>query len=207
MASIYEVAMAAQAGVHMVGLVGPMPTGPGTLSLEVAADLAESAPATVTTVFLSASPDAEGLSQDLYAVRPHVVQIVRHVAPSVHRDLAETWPAVQRLQVIHVEGPEAVDLIKDYGDGPDAFLLDSGRLAADELGGTGRVHDWSISRACVEATTKPVFLAGGLTPENVGAAIAAVRPAGIDVCSGVRSDGKLDAGKLLAFIAAITEAS
>ena len=87
----------------------------------------------------------------------------------------------------------------------DALLLDSGnqKLAVKELGGTGRVHDWRISRRIRDAVDVPLFLAGGLNAGNVAAAVAAVQPHGVDVCRGVRTDGKLDPAKLRAFVAAM----
>jgi phosphoribosylanthranilate isomerase len=66
-----------------------------------------------------------------------------------------------------------------------------------------RVHDWPTSAAIVRASPVPVFLAGGLTAANVGAAIARVRPFAVDVCSGGRTDGRLDPAKLRAFVAAV----
>ncbi len=200
MLSSRDIVRAVAAGADLVGLVGPMPSGPGTLSLEEAAQLARSVPDGVQAVFLSSSTSKQNLARDLHFVRPHTIQIVRHVSRDVHAFLASAFPGVRRLQVVHVEGPEAVNLIKEYGDTPDGFLLDSGRPAAAELGGTGRVHDWAVSRACVEAAVRPVFLAGGLTSSNVADAIQKVRPQGIDVCSGVRTDNKLDPKKLSAFI-------
>jgi phosphoribosylanthranilate isomerase len=112
------------------------------------------------------------------------------------------------LQVAHVEDASALAFARAAARTADALLLDSGRPAAavPELGGTGRAHDWKISREIVAATSKPVFLAGGLTPENVAEAIRAVRPHGVDICSGVRTDGALDAAKLSAFMAAVASA-
>lgn len=90
-------------------------------------------------------------------------------------------------------------------DRVDALLLDSGnqKLAVKELGGTGRTHDWRISRQIVETVPVPVFLAGGLTPENVSTAIQEVRPFGLDVCSGLRTNGKLDGEKVKRFFASV----
>ena len=83
----------------------------------------------------------------------------------------------------------------------DALLLDSGnpKLAIKELGGTGRVHNWKLSRSIVEQSPVPVFLAGGLNPSNVKQAIDEVQPYGLDLCSGVRTNGRLDPAKLEAF--------
>ena len=99
----------------------------------------------------------------------------------------------------------AIELVHRYAPVVHAFLLDSGRpqAAVPELGGTGRVHDWGVSAAIVEATARPVFLAGGLSPDNVADAIRQVRPFGVDICSGVRTDGALDAEKLTAFVASV----
>ncbi|MEM8790422.1 MAG: phosphoribosylanthranilate isomerase [Pseudomonadota bacterium] len=198
-----ELAIAARLGANLIGLVGPMPSGPGTITLAAAARVARTCPQQVTSVLLSAAHSAEDLIAEIRLVQPGAIQIVRQLAPEVHDLLATEVPTIQRIQVIHVDGTRAVEQISTYGDKPDAFLLDSGRPKDDELGGTGRVHDWAISRACVEAAARPVFLAGGLHSENVGDAIRQVRPHGIDVCSGVRTNGNLDDAKLSTFMAAI----
>ena len=112
------------------------------------------------------------------------------------------------MQVVHVEGPDAIEAATTAAEHVDAVLLDSGCPSAEvkELGGTGRAHDWETSRAIVEACPCPVFLAGGLTPQNIGDAIRQVRPFGVDLCSGIRVDGKLDASKLGVFFQAVGEA-
>jgi phosphoribosylanthranilate isomerase len=93
------------------------------------------------------------------------------------------------------------------GDGfaRDSLLLDSGRPQAPitELGGTGRVHDWSLSRKIVAEASRPVFLAGGIRPENAAEAYRQVRPFGIDLCTGVRRGGRLDAERLSGLFAAL----
>ncbi len=130
------------------------------------------------------------------------VQIVRHVGPELHAELGRRSPGLRRIQAIHVEGPEALELIGRYAGLVDAFLLDSGRPGAQELGGTGRVHDWQVSAEFVRRAPVPVFLAGGLRPENIAEAVATVRPFGVDLCSGVRTENRLDPAKLAAFMAA-----
>ena len=109
------------------------------------------------------------------------------------------------MQVIHVTGAESVDEAVAVAPAIDAILLDSGNqaLAIKELGGTGRTHDWSFSRQIREKVSAPVFLAGGLRDTNVADAIRAVEPFGVDVCSGVRTNGALDESKLRAFFAAV----
>ena len=122
--------------------------------------------------------------------------------------MAELEPTVRRVQVIHVEGQEALRLMPRYAPYTHAFLLDSGHpnAAVPVLGGTGQTHDWNISAAFVQQSPRPVFLAGGLTAENVASALKTVRPFGLDLCSGIRTAGKLDQGKLMQFIAAVRAA-
>ena len=113
------------------------------------------------------------------------------------------------VQVIHVIGKESIEQALQVQDHVDAILLDSGnpKLAIKTLGGTGNTHDWQISRELVASVKVPVFLAGGLNAENVAEAINTVRPFGVDVCSGVRSNGKLDKQKLHAFMNAVKKLS
>ncbi|MEM0923705.1 MAG: phosphoribosylanthranilate isomerase, partial [Pseudomonadota bacterium] len=206
MADPGEAAMAAAAGAEYIGLVGPMPSGPGTLTLEDAAEIARSAPPSATPVLLSSATTALDLVREAEAAGAGVIQIVQHVSPGIHAELVAQAPGLECWQVIHVEDRTAVDLIRSFDEQPDAFLLDSGRPARGELGGTGRVHDWAISRDCVAATARPVFLAGGLTPENVGEAIRQVRPQGVDLCTGVRLDGRLNAVRLATFMQIVSDA-
>jgi len=195
--------MAAAAGADLIGLVGPMPSGAGVITPDRCREIADAAPAWVSPVLLTSAETADGIARDVTAAGVRAVQIVRHVEPEVHDALADRLPTVRRIQVVHVEDGGALDLIESYAGRADAFLLDSGRPGRAELGGTGRTHDWEISAAFVANSPLPVFLAGGLTPANVGAAIARVRPFGVDICSGVRSGGRLDAGKLAAFMVAV----
>jgi phosphoribosylanthranilate isomerase len=202
MASVGEAAMAAAAGADLVGMVGPMPSGAGVIDLATAREIAEGAPAWVTPVLLSSGATAEAILADLDACPVRWVQVVRHVAPGVHHELARARPGLRRIQAVHVEGPEALELIGRYAGLVDAFLLDSGRPGAQELGGTGRVHDWRVSAEFVRRAPVPVFLAGGLCPENAAEAVRTVRPFGLDLCSGVRTENRLDGAKLAAFMAA-----
>ncbi|MEM9063413.1 MAG: phosphoribosylanthranilate isomerase [Pseudomonadota bacterium] len=204
MASPEEAEMAAKAGADLVGLVGPMPSGAGIVTPDMCRRISDATPAWTTPVLLTSSETSEAIVHDVTAANVRAVQIVRHVDASVHADLARELPHVRRFQVIHVEDGSALDLIGTYGGVADAFLLDSGRPSAAELGGTGRVHDWQISAEFVRRSPLPVFLAGGLKPENVAEAIGTVRPFGLDICSGVRTpDDRLDPDSLRAFMDAV----
>ena len=119
--------------------------------------------------------------------------------------LRDALPGIALVQVIHVTGNEAQEQARSVAPYVNAILLDSGNpnLPIKELGGTGRVHDWSISRMIRDQVSVPVFLAGGLRPENVADAIRSVNPFAVDVCSGVRTNGVLDEEKLSRFFTAI----
>ncbi len=132
------------------------------------------------------------------------IQLVDELSPGSHEELREALPGIRIVQVIHVIDEDSVEEATSVAPQVDALLLDSGnpKLAVKELGGTGRTHDWALSRKIRDAVPIPVFLAGGLTASNVRAAIEEVSPFGVDVCSGVRTDGKLDETKTEGFIRA-----
>ena len=207
-ASLEEARIAMAAGADALGLVARMPSGPGSIADEAIAAIAAAVPPPVATFLLTAETSAAAIAAHVRATQPSAVQIVSHIDPAEAAALAAREPQVRRVQVIHVEGPEALAMIPLYAPHVHAFLLDSGRPNAPvaELGGTGRAHDWAISAAFVRASERPVFLAGGLTPDNVGEAIRRVRPFGLDLCSGLRRDGRLDAAKVAAFMAAVRRA-
>ena len=207
-ASIAEAALAVQHGADAVGLVGAMPSGPGPIDDASIAAIVPTVPPPVASVLLTSECDAHAIAAYVARTRPAVVQVVRHIDPAEAAVLAVLLPLTRRIQVIHVDGAAVLDLIPAYSPHVDAFLLDSGQpgAATPTFGGTGEVHDWAVSAAFVAASRRPVFLAGGLNAANVGKAILQVRPFGVDVCSGVRTDGLLDPGKLAAFVAAVSTA-
>ncbi|MEZ5865690.1 MAG: phosphoribosylanthranilate isomerase [Geminicoccaceae bacterium] len=207
-ASREEAAMAMALGADLLGLVGPMPSGPGVIDLDTARAIAESTPPGVAAVLLTSATDTERLLEEARRVRPAVLQIVDAVPPASYARLRAALPGMRLMQVLHVRGEATLAEARAVAPLVDALLLDSGRPDAPvkELGGTGRTHDWRISRAIVEAVDRPVFLAGGLEAGNVARAVATVRPFGVDLCSGVRRDGRLDKSLLGRFMAAIQAA-
>ena len=208
-ASLEEARMAIRAGASALGLVSEMPSGPGVIPEDRIAEIAAAAPPGVATFLLTCRSDADGIAAQRRRTGVGVVQLCDEPAPGVRAELRRLAPGVKLVQVIHVQGPESVAAARAAAAEVDALLLDSGRpdLPIKELGGTGRVHDWETSRAIREAVDVPVFLAGGLGPENVARAIAAVRPYGVDLCSGIRVDGRLDEGRLSAFMRAVASAA
>jgi phosphoribosylanthranilate isomerase len=198
-----EARMAADAGADLLGLVGPMPTGPGVVTIPEARAIADAAPPWAEPVLLTAADTPAAILADAEAGGVRTVQLVRHIAPEVHDALAGTAPWLRRIQVVHVEDREALGTAARYDGRADALLLDSGRPSVDELGGTGRAHDWAVSAEIVRRSGAPVFLAGGLSPQNVARALREVRPFGLDLCSGLRPVGRLDPGLLRAFMAEV----
>ena len=189
-----EARAAIDAGADALGLVGDMPAGPGVIDDGLARELAELVPPALTAVLLTSRTRGAEIADHVEYCGVGAVQIVQHIDPAEYLPIRERPPHIRRIQVIHVEGREALDLIDIYAPHVHAFLLDSGRpmAATPELGGTGRAHDWSISGEFVARSPRPVFLAGGLGPDNVREAIGMVRPYGVDLCSGVRTDGALE---------------
>ncbi|MCW5941701.1 MAG: phosphoribosylanthranilate isomerase [Fimbriimonadaceae bacterium] len=203
-----EMAAAVGRGAHAVGLVSAMPSGPGVISDDAAARLARACAPGVATFLLTSRVEASAIVAQQTLIRATALQLVDAVGFDVLRELRERLPYTKLVQVLHVADERTVEGARSVAPLVDAILLDSGNpfLAVKELGGTGRTHDWEVSRAVVDAVPVPVFLAGGLTPENVAEAIRRVRPFGVDVCGGVRTDGRLDAAKLARFAAAVSRA-
>lgn len=197
--------LALSMGAHALGLVSAMPSGPGPIEDAVIADIAAAVPPPVATFLLTCRQDAESIIGQHALCRTTTLQLVDYVPQGELMKLRQRLPGIRLVQVIHVGGEESIEEARALEPLVDALLLDSGnqKLAVKELGGTGRVHDWRISRRIVESVRVPVFLAGGLNAGNVAEAIDQVRPHGVDICSGVRTNGRLDAGKLAAFMGAI----
>jgi phosphoribosylanthranilate isomerase len=192
-------------GASALGLVSQMPSGPGVIPDETIARIAAAVPPPVATFLLTCRQDAASIVEQQRRLRTSTVQLCDRPERGACSALREALPGVRIVQVVHVTGPGSVDEAVAAAADADAILLDSGRpdAAVKELGGTGRRHDWGLSRRIREAVDVPVFLAGGITPENAAEAVEAVGPFALDVCTGVRTDGALDEGKLHRLFAAI----
>jgi phosphoribosylanthranilate isomerase len=209
-ASVEEARLAVSAGARALGLVSSMPSGPGvideTLIQEIAACVRQESPG-IDTFLLTSRTRAEAIAEQHARLRTTTLQLVDHVPHEELQRLRQLCPDARLVQVIHVQGEASVQEAEAAAPWVDALLLDSGNpsLAVKELGGTGRTHDWATSRRIRDALhPRPVFLAGGLHANNVRQALSTVQPYGLDLCSKVRTDGRLDATKLHAFMAAVT---
>lgn len=199
MQSEAEIDMAAAAGAFAVGIVGPMPNGAGFVDDATAARLArygvDRHGARLWVTLLTKRTRALEIADHVAEIGANAVQIVDRPEDGAYRILRDRFPALKILQVVHVEDARAIDEAVSAASHVDAILLDSGRpsAATPTFGGTGDRHDWSISRRIVKSVAKPVFLAGGLNPQNAAEAIAAVSPFGLDICSGLRDRSRGDA--------------
>lgn len=200
-----EARLAMAHGASALGLVSAMPSGPGVIDEALIAAIAAQVPPPIATFLLTARQDAASILAQHALCRTSTIQLVDQVPEAELRLLRAALPGVRLVQVIHVADEASVTEAQAVALLVDALLLDSGnqKLAVKELGGTGRTHDWRLSRRIRTLVACPVYLAGGLNAANVGAAIEAVQPYGLDVCSGVRTEGRLDPLKLQAFFAAI----
>ena len=205
-----EARLALSLGASALGLVSQMPSGPGVVPDAVIAGVARALRGEAARSFLlTARTTAEAIAEQHVAAGTTTLQLVDHVPPAELQHLRRLCPGVELVQVIHVRGDASVAEALAVTPLVDAVLLDSGNplLAVKELGGTGRTHDWATSRRIRDAVHPlPVWLAGGLRAHNVAQAIAQVQPFGLDLCTGVRKEGRLDAALLADFMAAVRDA-
>jgi len=203
--SIEEAKLALRYGADAIGLVGRMPSGPGVIDDQLIKDIAASVPAETDTFLLTSETTAAAVIAHHQRANTKTIQLVDCLPRSEIRQIRKALPHLKLVQVVHVLGEESVYEAITIANEVDALLLDSGNpnLEVKMLGGTGYTHNWLISKRIVQAVDIPVYLAGGLHSGNVREAIYIVRPYGIDVCSGLRTNGQLDEKKLAAFFKAI----
>jgi phosphoribosylanthranilate isomerase len=206
-ASVEEARVAVGLGASALGLVSAMPSGPGVVDEEAITRIAATVPPGVATFLLTSATSVETIVAQHRRCRTTTVQVVDRLTDGRLSDLKAALPGVGVVQVVHVVDGGAVAEAVAAATEADAILVDSGRPDApvQELGGTGRAHDWRVSaRICQAIAPVPLYLAGGLRAGNVVDAIQTVGPFGVDVCSGVRSEGRLDAGLLGDFVRAMS---
>lgn len=208
-ASEQEARLAVRSGAAAIGLVSRMPSGPGPIPETRIREIARTVPPDVATFLLTCETTADPIIAQQRFCGTNTIQLVDDVEPAVHQQLRDELPGIKLVQVVHVQGDESVRRAVAVAPFVDAILLDSGnpRLPTKILGGTGRPHDWTVSRRIRDSVNVPIFLAGGLNPDNVHSAIQQVSPFGVDVCSGLRIDGKLDEARLTAFMRAVNDSA
>lgn len=203
--SLAEAQLAIRMGATAIGLVGAMPSGPGVISDALIAEIAAQTPPTIQSFLLTSETDSEAIIRHHQRTHTTTIQMVDRLQKGTYAELKAALPEVQLVQVIHVLDEQSLVQARAIAPQVDALLLDSGNpnLKVKTLGGTGKTHNWQISKAIVQAVDCPVYLAGGLAAHNVAAAIASVNPTGVDLCTGVRTRGRLDEQKLATFFQAL----
>lgn len=200
-----EAQLAIRYGASALGLVSEMPSGPGVITEELIAEIADTIPPAVSSFLLTSKQSPEAVIEQQRRCHTSTLQIVDSFPIEGYMKIRRALPGIAIIQVIHVIGEESLREAIEIAPHVHGILLDSGNplLAVKELGGTGRIHNWEISRAIREAIPVPLFLAGGLNDTNVAEAVRIVRPFGVDLCSGVRTNSRLDEAKLARFVQAV----
>jgi phosphoribosylanthranilate isomerase len=203
--SLEEARLAVRYGASALGLVGKMPSGPGVIEDSLIKRIADHIPPAVASFLLTSEVRAESILEHHYLTHTNTLQLVDYLDVETYEQLHRELPWIKLVQVIHVIDEEDITRAKQVEPFVDGLLLDSGNpnLKVKVLGGTGNIHNWTISRKIRDEVNIPVFLAGGLHAGNVRDAIETVEPYGLDLCSGVRTNGKLDEEKLDAFFSAV----
>jgi phosphoribosylanthranilate isomerase len=203
--SVEEANLAIQYGASAIGLVARMPSGPGVIEDELIHKIAKNIKSSTDTFLLTSETKAESIIEHYKRTNTTTIQIVDALSDRQYQTIREELPNVKLVQVIHVIDNNSIKEAVEISEYVDAILLDSGNpnLLIKELGGTGRTHNWDLSKKIRETISIPVFLAGGINKDNVKQAIEHVQPYGVDLCSSVRTNGQLDERKLEAFFAAI----
>ena len=203
--SLDEAFLAINLGAHVLGLVGKMPSGPGIISDDLIAEIAAAIPKPIESFLLTSETEVEAIIKQHAKVNTTAIQIVDKLTKGTHKELKAALPHIKIVQVLHILNQNSVDKARAISGQVDALLLDSGNpnLEIKELGGTGRIHNWELSKSIVEQVKIPVFLAGGINASNALKAIKHVKPYGLDLCSSVRTNGLLDVDKLAAFFSVI----
>jgi phosphoribosylanthranilate isomerase len=188
-------------GASALGLVSAMPSGPGPIEEELIREIAGHIPPGISSFLLTSKQDAGDIIEQQRRCQVNTIQICDRLERGSYEEMRRGMPGIALVQVIHVRGEESLEEALSVAPHVNALLLDSGNqsLAVKELGGTGRTHDWAISRRIRDEVSVPVYLAGGLHAGNVREAVKAVGPFGLDLCSGVRTRGRLDESKLSSF--------
>src|SRR5438046_8704056 len=168
-ATVDEARLAIESGASAIGLVSEMPSGPGPISEDLIATIAATIPPAIGSFLLTCKQDVPEIIHQQKRLGVNTIQICDRLEQGAHRELRAALPGISLVQVIHVTGAESIKEAVRVAPHVDGILLDSGNqsLPVKELGGTGRIHDRNLSRQIRESLAVPVFLAGGLTSDNV----------------------------------------
>jgi len=196
--SIEEAKLAIVHGAAAIGLVGRMPSGPGIITDELINSIAKTVIPPIDSFLLTSETTAEAIIEHHNKVNTTTIQMVDALSGREYHKIREAIPHVKLVQVIHVLDEKADQEDIEIAEWVDAILIESGNpnLSTKVLGGTGKTHNWDLSKKIRENISIPTYLAGGINKDNIRMAIDHVQPYGIDLCSSVRTNGQLDERKL-----------
>lgn len=195
-----EAQIAYKYGASSIGLVSKMPSGPGIISDSLINKIVNSSPAGLKTTLLTCYTSPNKIINQHKKAKTNNIQLVKKIDIDNYGIIKKALPYTKLIQVIHITDKDIIKNAIKISKQVDYLLLDTGSfINKEELGGTGKVHDWNISKIIRNSVKIPVILAGGLNHRNVNKAIEKIMPFGVDVCSGVRTNDKLDLFKLKEF--------
>ena len=195
--------IAAELGADAIGLlVGQRHNSPDFISAAVAREISRTLPPSVEAVLVTQITEVDEIERLLRQSGITAVQLHSEITADSVANLRTRFPDLKVFKSVHVISAESVRYPEGFSKVVDGFVLDTINVATDQVGGTGNIHDWSISQKIVERFPDiPIILAGGLNSKNVRSAIESVHPFGVDVNSGTKgSDGFKDARKMREFI-------
>ncbi len=200
--NINEANGAIEAGANTIGMLTGVPEYvEDKISPETAKKIVVSLPRGIRTVMVTHLLEVSKIVEIAEYTGISALQIHNDLSTEGMKSLREYVPNLELIKTIHVLDESAIEDAKVYESFSDIILLDT--KAGERIGGTGKTHDWNISKRIVEEVGIPVILAGGLNPRNINEAISKVKPAGIDANSGLENkDGSKDFDKIRIFAAA-----
>ena len=203
-----EAAALARLGVDHIGVLVGDGAFPRELPITQTKAIFAAVPAGHKRVALSLSADLEQVARVVKETNPDIVQVqaeIEDFSVAMTRALKMRFPQIPIMRAVPVIDETSIEIAAAYRGVADFLLLDTYDTGTRQFGALGRTHDWNLSRRIVDEVGIPVILAGGLSPENVAAAIDAVRPAGVD--SKTRTDQPDGSGKDLEKVAAFVAAA
>ena len=205
--TIYDAKMAAEYGSDYFGVVVEVDFSPRSLTIEDSKPLFDKPP--IDAVALVFNMEAERLQHLIQTLCPFAVQFLHLEKVSLIKELKVQYPKLQLWQSIHLpEAGKDVDFdafkesVQQYVDaGIDLLIFDTVAVmkGVTKFGGTGLISDWDVVKELMDQieTSVPVWLAGGIDPDNVRKSIQTVQPKGVDICSGVEAKpGEKDPNKV-----------
>ncbi|MBE9125213.1 MULTISPECIES: phosphoribosylanthranilate isomerase [unclassified Coleofasciculus] len=202
--SVEEAKQSIRYGASALGLVSEMSNGSSLVSEGLIAQVASMVPPGVSSFLLTSKSDTLAIVAQQRRLGVNAIQICDRLQYGTHGDLRQALPGIAIVQSISITGEESIKEALFIAPHVSALVLNSNDSSeTQELGDTEQLHNWEISKRIRELVDVPVFLAGGLTPDNVADAIQTVQPFGVDVCSGVRTQGQLDESKLSQFFSQV----